>query len=93
MCKVTYDSRNYWGVMHYGPKKSFDNKKAFEVYIFNFKKNIYGEEVEIIVYNKIRDIKKFDSINKLKKQIGKDIIKAKKIIYIHDKKTKEPNKS
>ena len=57
----------------------FDEKKEiFEAYIFNFNKSIYEEEIQIIIHEKIRDNKKFDSFDELKKQIKEDIIIIKK---------------
>ncbi len=52
--------------------------KLFEAHIFDFDKEIYGEELEIIVLEKLRENKKFDSLEKLKKQIEADVEKAKK---------------
>ena len=53
--------------------------ELFEAHIFNFDKNIYWEEIEVIIHEKIRDNKKFDSIDELKNQITKDIEYIKNI--------------
>ena len=56
------------------------SKPVLEIHIFNFNKSIYGERLTIEFKNKLRDEKKFDNIDLLKKQILKDINQAKKIL-------------
>ena len=73
VCKIKFEKKFYKGILHYGPKKTFNNNISAEVLIINFNQDIYGKELEIEVFNKIRDIKKFDSKDELIKQIKKDI--------------------
>lgn len=49
----------------------------FEAHIFDFEKNIYGEDLEIIILEKIRDNKKFSSLEELKNAIQNDVKTAK----------------
>jgi len=64
------------GVCNVGYKPTFKNpdekKLTIEVHLFNFDKNIYGEEVYVDWYYHIRDERKFDGIESLKQQIDKD---------------------
>ena len=50
---------------------------VLEVNIFNFKKNLYGKRIKVKFINKIRDEKKFETLDDLKLQISKDVIIAK----------------
>ena len=50
----------------------------FEVHIFDFNKDIYWKEIEIIILKKIRDNKKFDKSDQLSNQIKRDILIIKK---------------
>lgn len=50
-----------------------------ESYILNFDKNIYNTNIEVEFISKIRDEKKFESIEDLKIQIKKDISKCLKL--------------
>ena len=70
--------KKYTGVLNIGIRPTFDLKKepAIELYIFKFKRNIYGKDVEVIFRHKIRDERKFASPEALKDQIKKDIIRA-----------------
>lgn len=54
-------------------------QKHIEVYIFNFKKNIYGKYLEIQFIRKIRNERKFNSPQSLVQQIKKDIAQTRKI--------------
>lgn len=54
------------------------SKNLLEVHLFDFNKTIYGAYLEIEFLKKIRDEKKFSSLEALKEQIGKDSLFAKK---------------
>lgn len=64
------------GVCNIGFKPTFKNpdekKLSIEVHIVDFDKNIYGEEVEISWYKRVRSEQKFDGIEALIEQLGKD---------------------
>ncbi len=53
---------------------------SYEVHIFDFNKNLLGQEIRIHFIDRIRDEKKFSGIGELKEQIKKDIQKAKEIL-------------
>lgn len=60
-----------------GAAKTFGEiKKAAEVYILDFNQNIYERWITVRLLKKIRENKKFDSINELKKQMKEDEKKA-----------------
>lgn len=62
----------------------FKNKKIkanLEVHIFNFRKNIYGQEIEVEFYKKMRNVKKFKEIHSLKRQIENDAKEVKKFFH------------
>lgn len=72
---VDYDGETYNGIANYGlrPTVSNDMKAILEVHILNFDKEIYGEKIKVIFQKKIRDEKKFNSLDELKAQIKEDI--------------------
>lgn len=70
----------YFGVANIGFRPTIDGKKAvLEAHLFEFDEMIYGQHLEIIFLRKIRDEKKFGSIEALKEAIVQDICKAKQI--------------
>lgn len=65
----------YDGVCNVGYKPTFNNdalKVSVEVHIFNFQKDIYGEEVNIEWHQYLRKEQKFSGIEELVAQIEKD---------------------
>jgi len=72
----------YPGMLNIGIRPTFDNgsHRTIEVNIFDFNSNIYGCFVEILFYQKIRDEIKFDSLEKLKKQIATDSLTIRNLL-------------
>ena len=62
-------------VVNFGKKPTIgDNlEPVVEAHILNFDKNIYNTDIEIKFIKKIRDEKKFNSLEELTEQINKDI--------------------
>lgn len=81
--------QNEWheGVCNVGYKPTFKNPEekqlSIEVHIFNFDKNIYGEEVSVGWYKRLRSERKFNSIDELVAQIDYD--KKAALAYFEDK--------
>lgn len=59
-----------------------DSKINIETNLFDFNQDIYGETIEVTFLKKMRDEKKFSSVNALINQIKLDQIEAK--TYFHD---------
>ena len=71
---IIVSSLVFLGIANYGIKPTFHNTKPLlEVHIFNFSREIYGKRIAVSFKQFIRHEKKFDSIEKLKDQIIKDI--------------------
>lgn len=73
--KVEYNGEIFDGFANYGlrPTVSDNLKSVLEVHILNFDKEIYGEKIKVNFIKKIREEKKFDSLEDLKAQIRDDI--------------------
>ena len=75
---IKIDEKTYYGIANYGVRPTFNkDSPILEVHIFDFNKNIYEEEIEVIFHYKIRGEKKFDGIKELLNQISLDINVAK----------------
>lgn len=73
--KVEHNGYIYNGIANYGlrPTVETTEKSALEVHILNFDQDIYGEKIKVTFLRKIREEKKFNSVEELKEQIKKDI--------------------
>ena len=81
--KIFYREKEYRGICNIGTRPTFDNpedNQTIEAHLFNFKKNIYGQDLEIQFIRKIRDEKKFPGHSSLVEQIKKDHQKALRIL-------------
>jgi riboflavin kinase / FMN adenylyltransferase len=71
--KVNYQEKEFKGMMSIGMNPTVDGKnKTIEVHIFNFNKEIYGEQIQVSFVKKIRDEIKFDSLEALKSKMKED---------------------
>lgn len=68
--------KSYMGMCNIGtrPTVADSNERSIETYILNFDEDIYGLDLTINFVEKIRDEKKFTSLQMLKEQLEKDKI-------------------
>ncbi len=88
--RIIFKRKKFMGACYIGRKptvKSLKKAIGVEVYILNFKRNIYGENLEIQFVRKVRPDKKFSSLETLSSQIRKDIICVRKILLSASQKT------
>lgn len=79
---VEYNNKQYKGITNIGYNPTVNDKKlSIETHILNFEKEIYGESVKVYFHKRIRDEKKFDSIEYLTEQLKKDKSYAEKQIF------------
>jgi riboflavin kinase/FMN adenylyltransferase len=65
-------------VASFGRRPTIDNgPPLLEVYIFDFDADIYGKEIEVFFIDFLRPELKFDSLEALTAQIGRDEIAAR----------------
>lgn len=71
--QVEYNNQRYKGITNIGYNPTVEGKKlSIETHILDFDKTIYDEDVKIYFISKIRDEKKFDTIEGLKFQLEND---------------------
>ena len=81
--RVLIAREQFGGVANIGVRPTFadrDRKRVLEVHIFDFDRKIYGQDLEVLFLQKLRDERKFDSVNALKAQIAADEQTAREII-------------
>ncbi|ASZ62398.1 RNA-binding riboflavin kinase RibR [Bacillus subtilis] len=72
---ATVNHQFHLGVMNIGVKPTVGSnlEKTLEIFLFDFHRDIYGEKIECSILFKIREERRFDSLESLTKQIKKDI--------------------
>lgn len=68
-----WKKKKYKGLMHFGYRSTYHDSISTEVIIAKFNDDIYGQDINIVVHKKIRDIIEFSSPKALKEQIAKDM--------------------
>ena len=84
---VTMHSDKYGdiaGVANVGRRPTVNGKRVqLEVHLFDFNQSLYGEQVSVSFQHKIRDEKKFASLDELKQQIKIDCEQARLLLEAH----------
>ena len=71
--------KKYKAVINYGARPTFSlSDVLIEAHLIDFSGNLYGKTLAVYFSDFIRDVKTFSSREELKKQIEKDVTKAKK---------------
>jgi len=70
---VIHAGKQYCGMLYIGNRPTVDgSKRSIEVNIFNFEKEIYGEELKVSFEKLLRADSKFKDLEELKAQLYKD---------------------
>ena len=75
------DGKAYLSMTNIGKRPTFgDNKRIVEVYVLDYLSNLYGRELKIDIIERLREEKRFDNAEELKRQIAEDIKQGKAIL-------------
>lgn len=76
--KAFVEGEEYVAMTNVGVRPSVDGtKRLLETHLFGFKGLLYGMQLRVELYDKIRDEKRFSSVEELREQIEKDSNKIK----------------
>ena len=79
--KVVVEGEEYVAMTNVGVRPSVDGtKRLLETHLFGFEGLLYGLKLRVELYDKIRDEKKFSSVDELREQITKDFNKIKELM-------------
>ena len=74
VARVRLNKKAYLGLAYYGPRYIFGEKvNNFEVYIFNFNQNIYGQKLQANLTHFIRSPKKVKNLKALQSLLENDL--------------------
>ena len=79
---VFLDDKQYAAMLNIGYRPTFteEMKLSIEVHILNFSSDIYDSSVSITFMHRLRDEKKFESLEALKKQLEQDKLEVLKLL-------------
>jgi len=78
--RVKLAQGEFLGAANWGPKPSLGSlEPVFEVHVLDFSGDLYGQNMEIFVLEKIRAVQKFVSLDELKAQIARDLEAVRKM--------------
>ena len=79
--KVVVNGQAYVAMTNVGVRPSVDgSRRLLETHLFGFEGLLYGLKLRVELYEKIRDEKKFSSVEELRKQIEQDSNKIKELM-------------
>ena len=75
------DGQAYQSMTNIGRRLTFgENQLTIEVLIIDYQDNLYGRELKVDIVERLRDEKRFDTVDELKKQIAADVEQGKAIL-------------
>ena len=78
---ITVDNTLYNAMSNAGIRPSVDGtRRLLETHIFDFHGDLYGKRLSVQLVEKIRDERKFASVDELREQIAKDSEKIKELM-------------
>ena len=77
---VEWKGQHFPGVANVGHNPTFGNESlSVEVHLLEFEGNLYGAQLDVAFVSRIRDERKFDSVDELTAQIACDVQSARRI--------------
>jgi len=74
------DGREHDGVANLGHRPMFEPTELLEAHLFDFDGDLYGQSIEVDLIHFLRGEAKFDSVDQLIEQIGRDAEQARAIL-------------
>jgi len=79
--RAQIDDQAHPAMTNIGQRPTFgENQRVVEVYLLDYHGDLYGQELAIDIIERLRDEKKFDTPEQLKKQIAEDVKQGKAIL-------------
>ena len=79
--KTTVDNKEYISITNVGLRPSVDENKTLnvETWILDFSGDLYGKKIKVDLYYFIRETRKFNGLEEVKKQLDIDAKKAREL--------------
>lgn len=83
VCRVMVAGKSHGGVANIGVRPTFSDQPinpVFEIHLLDFSGDLYGSKISVTFLRRLREEKKFFSVNQLVQQIELDILEARKVL-------------
>jgi riboflavin kinase/FMN adenylyltransferase len=78
--RCAVDDRQHAAAIHVGPNPTFgDERPKVEVYILDFTGDLYGRTLDVDFVTRLRDVRRFESVDALRTQLERDIAHVRQI--------------
>ena len=75
---VPVDGKRWRAVVNLGSRPTFqERERLLEVHLLEFDGDLYGRELAVDFIERLRDVKKFESVDELRQQIAQDVETAR----------------
>jgi len=77
------DGKIYQSMTNIGQCPTFGGcDRTVEAYIVDYQGDLYGQEIKVDIIDRLRDEKKFDTVDELKRQLAEDVRRGRAILDI-----------
>ncbi|QBZ97323.1 bifunctional riboflavin kinase/FAD synthetase [Flavobacterium sangjuense] len=81
VAKSILNGETVFGMMNIGTRPTVDGTtQTIEINLFDFKQDLYGQKITVSLLHRMRSEQKFETIDALKTQLGKDKVMAENYI-------------
>lgn len=84
--RVQIGSKSYMGATNIGVRPTVDDhstRVTVETFILDFSGNLYGQTLRVDFYKRLREEKRFDSLDELQAQIQRDMASTRSYFLLH----------
>ena len=79
--RIKIKDKVYNGMANIGVRPTLDQHKlTFEVHIFDFSEELYGQTISVYLHDFIREEKRFSGLDELKNQLHRDESEVRRIL-------------
>lgn len=81
--ELKLDDEMYVGMMNIGVRPTIDDKQdlSIEVHVLDYKGDLYGEKISLLLVDRLRNEKMFDSREQLVEQLKRDEVNCRKVFH------------
>ena len=74
----------YQSMTNIGTSPTFgENERTVEAFLLDYQGSLYGRELKLDIVARLRDEKRFDTVDELKRQIAEDVEQGKTVLSTH----------